>query len=142
MVAAANSLEGKAAPFLKRVEALMAEGESAKGTYMAECKERREDIKQVYTEAKDAGVPVKALKGVVKKRSLERKAEAIPDGFDIDESAAYETLCEALGPLGKAAAVAAGHAVDDDDRDLRGNAQREADVQRADEAALEQVGRG
>jgi uncharacterized protein (UPF0335 family) len=135
-------MEGKAEGFLKRIETLMAEAESAKGTYMAECKERREDIKEVYTEAKDAGVPTKALKGLVKKRTLQRKADAIPDGFDIDEAAAYETLCEALGPLGAAAAKAAGHDPEsDDDRDLRGSAQRQADKERADEAALAQVGR-
>lgn len=148
MALAKNSVEGKAKPFLERLEVLNAEVESAKGTYMAEAKARREDIKEVYAEAKDAGVPVKALKGLVKKRELQRKADAISAGMDIDEAAAYETLCEALGDLGKAAAKAAGHkqkqngAEDDDDRDLRGNAQREADQQRADEANLAAVGRG
>lgn len=129
MVLAANSMEGKASDFLKRIEALIEEGESDKGSYMAECRERREDIKQVYTEAKDAGVPIKALRGLVKKRQLEKKAAAISAGFDIDEAAAYQTLCDALGDLGKAAAVAAGHAPS-------------ASNGRADEGALDQVGRG
>jgi uncharacterized protein (UPF0335 family) len=145
MTLAKNSMEGKAQAFLKRIESLNADAESAKGTYMQECRERREDIKSVYEEAKDAGVPPKALRGLVKKRALEKKAAAIPDGFDIDDAAAYATLCEALGDLGKAAAKAAGHApngTDDDDRDLRGTAQKQADKERADEAALEGVGRG
>jgi uncharacterized protein (UPF0335 family) len=137
-------MEGKAEAFLKRIETLNAENDSAKATYMAECKERREDIKQVYTEAKDAGVPTKALKGLVKRRQLMRKADAIPDGLDIDEQSAYSQLVEALGELGMAAARAAGHDVgdDDDDRDFRGNAQRQAEQERADEAALAGVGRG
>lgn len=109
MALAKNSIEGKSQAFLKRIETLMSESESAKATYMNECKERRSDIKAVYTEAKDAGVPVKALRGLVKYRELERKQEAIADGLDIDEASTYETLIEALGPLGEAAAKAAGH---------------------------------
>lgn len=144
MALAKNSMEGKAKDFLKRIETLNAEMESAKGTYMAECKERREDIKEIYTEAKDAGVPPKALRGFIKKRSLEKKAASIADGFDIDEAAAYDALCEALGPLGAAAAKAAGHpnGKDDDTADLRGTAQKQAEQERADEAALSQVGKG
>lgn len=141
---AKNSMEGKAESFLKRIETLNAEGETAKSVYMTECKERRGDIKEVYTEAKDAGIPVKALKGVVKKRALEKKAASIADGIDIDEAAAYETLVEALGDLGKAAAKAAGHTngKDDDDADLRPTHLKQAEKERADEAALEGVGRG
>lgn len=139
---AANSMEGKGESFLKRIETLNAEAETAKSEYMNECKARRQDLKEIYTEAKDAGVPPKALKGLVKKRELERKAAAIPHGLDIDEAAAYETLVLALGDLGKAAAKAAGHNVDDDSRDLRGNAQRQADKEREAEAALNGVGRG
>jgi GcrA cell cycle regulator len=66
MALAKNSIEGMAKPFLERIENLNAAGESAKAVYMNECKARREDIKEVYTEAKDAGVPVKALKGLIK----------------------------------------------------------------------------
>ena len=143
MALAKNSMEGKAEVFLKRIETLIAEGESAKGTYMAECKERRSDIKEVYEEAKDAGIAVTALKGIVKRRAMEKKIAAIADGLDIDEASAYASLVEALGPLGVAAAKAAGHDPDGDDaRDFRGNAQRQADKERADEAALNGVGRG
>lgn len=139
---AKNSMEGRAQEFLTRIENLNAEGETAKAEYMNECKSRREDIKSVYTEAKDAGVAVKALRGIVKRREMEKKIKAIPDGFDIDESSAYETLIEALGDLGKAAAKAAGHDVDDAAKDFRGNAQKQADQERKDEAALNGVGRG
>jgi len=144
MALAKNSMEGKAEGYLKRIETLLAEMESAKGTYMAECKERREDIKEIYAEAKDAGVPVKALRGVVKMRALDKKLNAIADGLDEDEAEAYELLCEALGPLGAAAAKAAGHKSknDDDERDLRPDALKQADQARADEAELAKVGKG
>lgn len=143
MALAKNSMEGKAEGYLKRIETLLAEMDSAKGTYMAECKDRREDIKEIYTEAKDAGVPVKALRGVVKARALDKKLNAIADGFDIDETAAYQTLCEALGPLGAAAARAAGHGPkEDEERDLRPDALKQAEKERADEAALAGVGKG
>lgn len=141
MALAKNSMEGKAEAYLDRIETLLTEMESAKGTYMAECKERREDIREIYKEAKDAGVPVKALRGLVKARDLGKKLEAITDGLDGDEQAAYETLCTALGPLGQAAARARGYGKDDDDRDLRPSNLRN-DQGRADEAELAKVGKG
>lgn len=109
MALAKNSIEGKSQAFLKRIETLKEQAESAKGKYLAECKTRNEDIKIIYTEAKDACVPTKALRGLVKYRELARKQEAIADGLDIDEASTYETLIEALGPLGEAAAKKAGH---------------------------------
>jgi len=101
---AKNSLEGKAEAYLARIETLLADIDSERGTYMVRCKELREDISEIYVEAKDNGVPVKALKGIVKHRQLQKKQEAIAAGFDIDEAAAYEQIREALGPLGAAAA--------------------------------------
>ncbi len=94
---AANTLEGRAAPFLERIERLAEEGESAKGTYMAECKERREDIKQIYIEAKDAGIATRALRAVVKGRGLQKKIDALDAGLDIDEASQFRHLAEALG---------------------------------------------
>ena len=142
--AAKNSIPGKSEPFLKRIETLMAEGETAKSVYMSECKERRGDIKEIYTEAGDAGVSKKALRGLVKYRELERKQNKIGDGLDIDEQAAYATLVEALGALGAAAARAAGYPAEEseDERDLRPDALKQAEKERADEPALETVGRG
>jgi len=106
---AANSVEGRAQAYLARIETLLADIDSERGTYMARCKELREDISGIYVEAKDNGVPVKALKGIVKHRQLQKKQDAIAAGFDIDEAAAYETLVEMLGELGAAAAKRAGH---------------------------------
>lgn len=94
---AANTLEGRAAPFLERIERVTEEGESAKGSYMAKCKERREDIKQIYIEAKDAGIATRALKAVVKRRALVKKIDALDAGLDIDEASQFRHLADALG---------------------------------------------
>lgn len=139
----ANSVEGKSEPFVARIENLMAEGETAKSVYMSECKERRAEIKEVYTEAKDKGVPVRALKGLIKYRDLERKQNSIGDGLEDDDAAAYESLVEALGELGAAAARAAGYpAGGEAERDLRPDNLKEAEKERADADALSKVGRG
>jgi uncharacterized protein (UPF0335 family) len=107
---AKNSLEGKAEEFLKRIETLHDDLETARGVYTQDCKMVREDIRSVYSEAKDKGVPVQALKGLVKHRQLTRKQNALAANFDHHEAAAFATLIAALGELGLAAARAAGHA--------------------------------
>ena len=106
---ASNSVEGKAELFLKRIENLLDELDSLRGKYMNDCKPFHSDIKEVYAEAKEAGVPSRALNGLVKYRKLERDQDKIGDGFDLDEQSAYESLVGALGDfadtaLGKAAA--------------------------------------
>lgn len=141
MALAKNSMEGKAEGFLGRIENLLDEIEKAKSAYMNECKERRQDIRDIYAEAKDAGVNVKALRGLVKHREMAAKLEAIPDGFEEDEREAYETLVAALGPLGAAAAKAAGYGNGEEDRDLRPSNLRN-DEGRKDEDQLAKVGRG
>ena len=106
---AKNSMEGQAEEHLKRIETLLVELDTERGVYMQRCKEVRDDIRQIYIEAKDKGVPTKALKGLVKRRQLSRKQAAIVEGLDTDEASAYTQLVEALGDLGAAAAKAAGY---------------------------------
>jgi uncharacterized protein (UPF0335 family) len=122
---AANTIEGRAEPFMKRIENLLDDIDSKRGTYMAEVKEVREDIKNVYTEAKDNGVPVKALRSLIKFRALERKQQALSDGLENEEAQIYEQLRDALGELGAAAADRAGYRESDDD--LRTSAEASAD---------------
>jgi uncharacterized protein (UPF0335 family) len=143
-----NTLEGRAQPFMKRIESLIGDLDSERGAYMAKCRPIHEDIREVYAEAKDHGVPVKALKGLVKWRELEKKQAGIATDFaDIDEKASYDQLVEALGPLGFAAAVAAGHRRADNGGDPRPAPKSEAaappaEQPRADESELARVGRG
>jgi uncharacterized protein (UPF0335 family) len=100
----------KAETFLKRIERLHADLDSMQGKYMAECKTVRQDIKEIYSEAKAAGIPKNALRGLVEYRRLEAKQQALSDGLDLDESAALEKMIEDLGDFGElplgAAAIA------------------------------------
>lgn len=98
----------KAKAFVGRIENVESEIDSERGSYMAKAKSLREDIKEIIGEAKDAGIPKKALKAMVADRRLERKKRKLGDGLDIDEAAAFEQMKEALGdlaglPLGAAA---------------------------------------
>jgi uncharacterized protein (UPF0335 family) len=155
MALAANSLEGKSENYLKRIENLLGDLDSKRGEYVAECKVLREDIKEIFVEAKDHGVPVKALKQLVKYRQLEKRQQALSAGLDTDEAAAYDTLVEQLGELGMAAKRAYaqkqnGGAGDDDDRDLRPRHLQEnekthaadGNLRNTDPDDLNKVGRG
>jgi uncharacterized protein (UPF0335 family) len=99
----------KVTEFVDRIENMHDEMESAKGEYMAECKARREDIKSIYDEAKDEGIPKKALKAVITARQLERKAKAARDDLaDLDLQDKFDLIRLKLGdlsetPLGEAA---------------------------------------
>lgn len=102
-----------ATPYLNRVENLEEEIESERSAFMKKCKSIRGDIKDVLDEAKDAGVPKKALKAIVAKRKLERKINKLADNLDEEDEVAFEQLAEALGtlidlPLGEAALAAHG----------------------------------
>jgi len=143
----ANWLAKIAQPFIERIEAVQDDLESLKGEYMNRCKARREEIKTIYGEAKDKGVPKRPLKGIIKHRALQRKIDDIENDFEIDESAIYRELVEGLGPLGQAAAVRAGYgkAPDDDDTDVRPGFMKRAEAERAQDDGkgdLSKVGRG
>lgn len=98
----ANTIEARALPFIERVENVLAELDSMKGEYMAACKAKRGDIKEIYAEVKDADLPVKAIKKIVKRRELERKQLAIDESMKGEEGEYdYEMLVAALGDLGE-----------------------------------------
>jgi uncharacterized protein (UPF0335 family) len=150
-----NTLEGRALPYVKRIERLLDDLDSERGRYMANCRPIHEDVREVYGEAKEHGIPVKALKGLIKWRELEKKQAGIGADFaDLDEKASYDQLVEALGPLGFAAAVAAGHrSADEQEQDVRPRHLQQAEHERAnggehpegerpDADALAHVGRG
>ena len=85
--------------FVERVENLHADLDSEREAYMAKCKVIREDITEVYAEAKAEGLSKKALKATVKRRELEAKAQALANGLEPDDVTAYEQMVEALGDL-------------------------------------------
>lgn len=81
---------------------------SLKGEYMASCKGPRQDIVAVFEQAKDANIPVRAFKALVKNRRLDRKIANNTARLEADDAAEYERLVTDLGdfvdlPLGQAA---------------------------------------
>lgn len=82
----------KVGKFVGDIEKIMAQMESEKGSYMARMKGFREDISAIYDEAKDAGLPKKEMKAVVKARELERKVEKLRDGLTDDQQDAFDLL--------------------------------------------------
>lgn len=97
-----------AGPFVDRVENLNADIGKLKSAFLLDCKALHADIKEVMTEAKNAGIPKKALRNVVKKRKLERDIEEIREDLDGEDQDSYDQLVIALDkyadtPLGAAA---------------------------------------
>lgn len=98
--------------FVDRIENLNAVIATEKSEFMTRCKVVHGDIREVLTEAKNAGIPKKALKNVVKKRKLENDIEGIRADLEGDDQDSYDQLVFALGKfaetdLGAAAQKAA-----------------------------------
>lgn len=97
-----------------RIEENLADLLSERGGYMQRCRVIREAITGIYDEAKDAGIPKKELRALIRTRELERKIEQTRADLEADEQATFEQLAEALGdfgntPLGQAALDGARH---------------------------------
>jgi uncharacterized protein (UPF0335 family) len=91
--------KGKVQDLVKRIENVEDEIASAKGIFMRKCAKLREDQKDIYEEAKGAGIPRKALRKVVKVRKLESDAEAVRDELETEEQDQFDLLRHALGDL-------------------------------------------
>jgi uncharacterized protein (UPF0335 family) len=126
-------LAAKADPYIRRIEEIDGELDSEKSAYMATCRTLRRERKDIFGDAKDAGIAVKPLKAVLKRRRLERSIEALPSDFDFDESAQYSALAAAFAgtPFGDFAAERAA-----------GNGDGGEEVPRPDEEYLSNIGRG
>lgn len=85
--------------FVDRIENLNADKRSIMGRAMNECRQVGEDIKIVYDEAKEAGIPKKALRLVIKTRALEAKAAEIRADLDSEDQNDYDLIRQALGDL-------------------------------------------
>jgi GapR-like, DNA-binding domain len=93
---------------LRDIDAADAQLASLKGEYMANCKGPRGDIAEVFKEAKDKGLPVRAFRAIVKNRRLDRQMSSNVDRLENDDQASYDALVVGLGdfcdlPLGQAA---------------------------------------
>ena len=90
------------------IERIDAEQQSAKGSYMNQCRHFNAGRKAVYDRAKDQGVSLKSLKATVKDRKLERKRHKLREDMEADELEDFERFQASLGdyastPLGAAA---------------------------------------
>ena len=81
---------------INRIENLDADIETSKSQHMARCKEIRADKKEVFKEAKAAGIDVTALTAKIKKRALERQIEKVVFGLEGDQYAMFEHIEEVV----------------------------------------------
>lgn len=98
--------------FIQRAENLYGDLARLKGEFMAQCRVIHGDVKEVLTEAKNAGIPKKAMRSALKQRKLERDIEDIRTELEGDDQDSFDQLMIALGkfgdtPLGAAAMDAA-----------------------------------
>jgi uncharacterized protein (UPF0335 family) len=98
--------------YVQRIEQLHDDIATLQAENAERCQNIREDIKEVYHDARAAGLAPKPLKALIKVRELSRKAHAVRKKLDLDQRAEFEQLVEALGefaetPLGEAALSAA-----------------------------------
>jgi hypothetical protein len=80
-----------------------------KSEYMNKCKGPRGDIAAIFETAKEAGIPDRSFKTLVKNRRLNRKMHLNISKLEVDDEQSYDRLVSALGdfidlPLGRAAA--------------------------------------
>lgn len=94
--------------FIDRVETVEDKIASETGEFMASVKGKRGDIKDILVEARESGIPMKALKAELKLRALDRNKAKVVAGLEQDDRDTLEAMQEALGdfassPLGAAA---------------------------------------
>ena len=98
--------------FNARIERLHDDLATEKGESMSRCRIIHQDIDAVLAEAKNAGIPKKEFKAVIKKRTLLAKAEAIRADLEGEGVDTFDQIEFALGKfaeteLGAAALQAA-----------------------------------
>lgn len=103
---AANTLEGRALAMAERIERLQIQIEDEQDRCKEQCAPMREDLKEIWKEAKEGDLPEAAMRAYVKVRTAQRKAvKKLSD----HERNTYESLAQSLGdyittPLGAAVA--------------------------------------
>lgn len=96
--------------FVQRIESLLGDIDSERGRFMRKAKSLREDVRSVFDEATNAGIPRRELRTAIKARALGYKIEKLREDMDEDRRETYDQIRQALGdladtPLGQAAAT-------------------------------------
>jgi hypothetical protein len=85
--------------FVARIENRHEELLKERSTYMLACKAIRGEITEILDEAKDKGIPKRALKSVIKVRDLEAKAEKVRAELEAEDQESHDQIRLALGDL-------------------------------------------
>jgi uncharacterized protein (UPF0335 family) len=83
--------------YIQRIENLKEDIASQQGKYMKVCADMRQDIADVYAEAKGKGLSVKALRTTIKIRERARKNESDIAKLEGEDRDSYDAIEEALG---------------------------------------------
>lgn len=89
---------------------------SYKGEHAQRVKSVQEMISDIYDRARDAGVPKKQLKAVIRERDMLKKIEALREDMEPEQAETFDQIKHALGmladlPLGEVA-LARSEAID------------------------------
>lgn len=108
--------KAKTERFVKEIERHFETLATYAGEHRQRCKTVREDISSVYDLAKDAGVPKRELRAVIKERALLKQIDGLREALDDEQAETFDQIKFALGmlsdlPLGEAT-LARGAAID------------------------------
>lgn len=76
--------------FERRWDDLQSDLASLKGRYVSDCKEVRDDIKEMMQEAKERGIVLKPFKAHLKVRGLRNKIAEIRDELEPDDLSTFD----------------------------------------------------
>lgn len=78
------------AEFERRYQAFVDEMASMKGSYMADCKAVRGEMKELLVEAKDRGVVLKPFRARLKVVTLRKKIDEIRDALEAEDAKIFD----------------------------------------------------
>ena len=82
--------------YVKFIDGIEKARAKLKGTYMAEARVMAQDLKQLYKDADDDGIPQKPLRAVMKLRDLRKRENDVVKELDIDVQGAVSEIQLAL----------------------------------------------
>jgi uncharacterized protein (UPF0335 family) len=93
--------------YIHEIEDIKDDIDSETGSFMSTIKGKRNEIKDLIADAKNEGIPTKALKAELKLRDLDRDKAKVVAGLEEAEAETLEQIRSALGdfaslPLGDA----------------------------------------
>lgn len=111
VVVVGANFRAKAKSYVNRIEECLGSLDTEKGKYMRACQPIKEDMTEIYSEAKAEGIDTKALKAEIRIRQLEKMKDAAREKLSPESQDELDKIRMALGeldgtPLGNAALAA------------------------------------